>query len=130
MLVGAPDADRTPGGRGAHIEKVAGPRRGTRPLDQAGQQAERAEAAAERADDAADDAQQAAASSVAVAEQINDATDLVIDTTPYVAPQSRRETVQHSVLRHSPFNIGFFGALGGARPPSSSASSCSASPRS
>lgn len=78
----------------------------------AGQHAERAEAAAERADDAADDARDAAASSVAVAEQINDATDLVIDTSPYAPPPSRRETTQLSLLRHSPFNIGFFGAFG------------------
>ncbi|KRF30689.1 AI-2E family transporter [Nocardioides sp. Soil805] len=105
MLVGAPDA--THADAGEHLEKVV-----DRAVDQAGQQAQRAEEAAERADEAADDAQQAAASSVAVAEQINDATDLVIDTTPYVAPPSRRDTVQHSVLRHSPFNIGFFGALG------------------
>ena len=49
---------------------------------------------------------------MAVAEQINDATDLVDDTAPYAPPPSRRETTQLSLLRHSPFNIGFFGAFG------------------
>ncbi|WP_457206856.1 AI-2E family transporter [Nocardioides sp. P5_C9_2] len=80
-------------------------------VEEAGQHAERAEAAADRADDAADDAQRAAAPSVTAARQIDDATDLVVDTTPYVAP-TPRETPAPSVLRHSPFNIGFFGALG------------------
>ncbi len=81
-------------------------------VEEAGQHAERAEAAAERADDAADDARQSSASSVAVADQIDDATDLVVETTPYVAPQAGRDGANHSLLRHAPFNIGFFGALG------------------
>ncbi|WP_159081420.1 AI-2E family transporter [Nocardioides sediminis] len=46
-----------------------------------------------------------------MAQQIDDATDLVVDTAPYVPPRSP-ETPQPSLLRHSPFNIGFFGAFG------------------
>lgn len=79
--------------------------------EHAERQAEAAQAAADRADDAAQTADEAAASSVAVAEQINDSTDLVIETTPYV-PASPPEPTPRSVLRHSPFNIGFFGAFG------------------
>lgn len=79
--------------------------------EHASRQAEVAQAAADRADDAAQVADEAAASSVAVAEQINDSTDLVVETTPYV-PASPPEPTPRSVLRHSPFNIGFFGAFG------------------
>jgi predicted PurR-regulated permease PerM len=46
-----------------------------------------------------------------MAQQIDDATDLVVETSPYAPPRSR-ETTQPSLLRHSPFNIGFFGAFG------------------
>ncbi len=80
--------------------------------EHAERQAEVAQEAADRADGAAQVADEAAASSVAVAEQINDATDLVVDPVPYVPPPSSRETPQPSLLRHSPFNIGFFGAFG------------------
>jgi predicted PurR-regulated permease PerM len=79
--------------------------------EHAERQAEVAQAAADRADGAAQAADEAAASSVAVAEQINDATDLVVETTPYV-PASTPEPAPRSLLRHSPFNIGFFGAFG------------------
>lgn len=79
--------------------------------EHASRQAEAAQEAADRADDAAQVADEAAASSVAVAEQINDSTDLVIETTPYV-PARPPEPTPRSVLRHSPFNIGFFGAFG------------------
>ena len=72
-------------------------------------QAEVAEAAASRADDAAQ-SMDAAVSSAAVAEQIDDSTDLVVDTAPYVAPA--RPAPSPTLLRHSPFNIGFFGAFG------------------
>ncbi|KRF00129.1 permease [Nocardioides sp. Soil777] len=79
--------------------------------EHAERQAEVAQAAADRADGAAQVADEAAASSVAVAEQINDSTDLVVETTPYV-PASPPEPTPRSLLRHSPFNIGFFGAFG------------------
>jgi predicted PurR-regulated permease PerM len=79
--------------------------------DHAARQADAAEAAADRADDAATQAADSAVSSVAVAEQIDDSTDLVVDTAPYVAP-ARPEPGPPSLLRHSPFNIGFFGAFG------------------
>lgn len=71
-----------------------------------------ARAAAVRAGDSASAADEAAVSSVAVAEQIDDATDLVDDTTTYVASGPHPEPARRSLLRHSPFNIGFFGALG------------------
>ena len=77
--------------------------------DDVARHAEAAEAAADRADEAAatvDDS----ASSAAVAEQIDDSTDLVVDTAPYVAPA--RPEPSPSLLRHSPFKIGFFGAFG------------------
>ncbi|RYB91064.1 AI-2E family transporter [Nocardioides oleivorans] len=81
--------------------------------------AERAEDAAERADnaagiaqEAAEDAGESAESAAALAEKIDNSTDLVVspDAPAYVQPVR----VQHhvSLLRHSPFNIGFFGALG------------------
>ncbi|WP_107765320.1 AI-2E family transporter [Nocardioides terrigena] len=79
--------------------------------EHAERQAEVAQAAADRADGAAQAADEAAASSVAVAEQINDSTDLVVETTPYV-PASPPEQAPRSLMRHSPFNIGFFGAFG------------------
>lgn len=79
--------------------------------EHASRQAEAARTAAVRAGDAAQAADDAVASSVAVAQQIDDATDLVVDTSPY-APSRPRETPQPSLLRHSPFNIGFFGAFG------------------
>jgi predicted PurR-regulated permease PerM len=77
--------------------------------DDVARHAEAAEAAADRADEAAaavDDS----ASSAAVAVQIDDSTDLVVDTAPYVAPA--RPEPSPSLLRHSPFKIGFFGAFG------------------
>ncbi len=76
--------------------------------EHAERQAEVAQAAADRADGAAQVADEAAASSVAVAEQINDSTDLVVETTPYV-PASPPEqaprlpaaplALQHRLLR-------------------------------
>ena len=66
---------------------------------------------------------------MAVAERIDDATDLVIGDARLrpagVAPRASAP----SLLRHSPFNIGFFGAFG-ALVAVFLASSCSASPRS
>lgn len=49
---------------------------------------------------------------MAVADQIDDATDLVVpDETPYVA-EAVEPAPPPSLLRHSPFTVGFFGALG------------------
>lgn len=83
--------------------------------DQVGDHADRAEIAAERAGEAAADARESAESSAAIAERIDNATDLVVvdaqDTTPYVAPPVEPPPAP-SLLRHSPFNIGFFGAFG------------------
>ncbi len=75
-------------------------------VDQAGLEADRAEAAADRADDSAEQAR-------ASAEQVDNATDLVIedDRPPAYAPGAPA-VEQPSLLRHSPFNIGFFGAFG------------------
>jgi predicted PurR-regulated permease PerM len=79
--------------------------------------ADRAESAAERADNAAgiaeDAAEEAAESSAAIAEKIDNATDLVLDpgTTTYPEPAAGTSS-PIPLLRHSPFNIGFFGALG------------------
>lgn len=82
--------------------------------------AERAESAAERADtaagiaqEAAEESTEAAESAATIAERIDDATDLVVAPGPATyaaAPERSAATV--SLLRHSPFNIGFFGALG------------------
>ncbi|EON24421.1 MULTISPECIES: AI-2E family transporter [Nocardioides] len=52
---------------------------------------------------------------MAVAERIDDATDLVVDgasTAAYADPPAVPAPETPSLLRHSPFNIGFFGALG------------------
>ena len=75
-------------------------------VEQAHDEADRAEAAADAAEDSAD-------SAADIAEQIDDATDLVIDDAtpaPYVPVE--RAAPRSQLLRHSPFNIGFFGALG------------------
>ena len=71
--------------------------------------ADRAEAAAGEAQESAEASALSAAGS---AEQIDDATDLVVDEetpAPYVPAQPAPTPL---LLRHSPFNIGFFGALG------------------
>lgn len=67
---------------------------------------------ADRAEAAADSAEESARSAAGIAEQIDDATDLVVDeatAAPYVpvAPAT-----QPTLLRHTPFNVGFYGALG------------------
>lgn len=80
-------------------------------VEQVGQDADRAEAAAESA---AESAEESARSAVEIAERIDDATDLVIDEAtpaPYV-PVEPPAPPPAVLLRHSPFNIGFFGALG------------------
>jgi predicted PurR-regulated permease PerM len=80
--------------------------------EQVSDDADRAEAAAESADSAADSAEESARSAAVIAEQIDDATDLVVDTAapaPYVPVPPPAQPV---LLRHTPFNIGFFGALG------------------
>jgi len=71
--------------------------------------ADRAEAAAGAAEESAE---ASALSAAVIAEQIDDATDLVVDEetpAPYVPAQPAPTPL---LLRHSPFNIGFFGALG------------------
>ena len=76
-------------------------------VDQVGQDADRAEAAA-------DSAEESARSAADIAEKIDDATDLVIDeaSAPTYVPIEPPPTQSALLLRHSPFNIGFFGALG------------------
>ena len=83
-------------------------------VGQAGVEADRAEVAADRAGDAAVEARESAETSTAIVEKIDNATDLVVgdsDNTAYAAFPAP-EPVTPSLLRHSPFNIGFFGALG------------------
>lgn len=67
---------------------------------------------ADRAEAAADSAEKSAATAAEIADQIDDATDLVIDEAapaPYVEAEPGPAPL---LLRHSPFKIGFFGALG------------------
>ncbi len=67
---------------------------------------------ADRAEAAADSAVESAQSAAEIAERIDDATDLVVDE---AAPlhYARVEASSHqNLLRHTPFNVGFFGALG------------------
>jgi predicted PurR-regulated permease PerM len=74
--------------------------------------AEQSAADADRAEAAADAAEESARSAADIAERIDDATDLVIDEAapaPYAPAQPARPA---QLLRHSPFNVGFFGALG------------------
>ena len=82
--------------------------------DRAESAAERADTAADIAQDAAEESAEAAESAAAMAEKIDDATDLVVDQEPtaYAAPAPDRPAETTSLLRHSPFNIGFVGALG------------------
>jgi predicted PurR-regulated permease PerM len=68
---------------------------------------------ADRAEAAADAAETSAVSAAVIAEQIDDATDLVIDeaaAAPYVPVEPVAPPPQ--LLRHAPFHVGFFGALG------------------
>ena len=86
-------------------------------MEVTGAEADRAEAAADQADAAAAEAKEAAASSAVIAEQIDNATDLVVadpeaDGTPYDVVAEVTEPPAPSLLRHSPFSIGFVGALG------------------
>ena len=74
-------------------------------VEQVNEDADRAEAAAESAEESAKTAAE-------IAEKIDDATDLVIDDAapaPYVEAEPGPAPL---LLRHSPFKIGFFGALG------------------
>lgn len=87
-------------------------------VEQAGIEADRAEAAADRAGDAAVEARESAETSTAVAEKvaekIDNSTDLVVGdvgSATYASP-SAPARLTPSLLRHSPFNIGFFGAFG------------------
>ena len=86
-------------------------------MEVSGAEADRAEAAADQADAAAAEAKEAAASSAVIAEQIDNATDLVVadpeaDGTPYDVVAEVTEPPAPWLLRHSPFSIGFVGALG------------------
>jgi len=75
-------------------------------VDHVNEQADRAEAAA-------DSAEESAKSASEIADRIDDATDLVVDEAtpaPYVPVEPEKQPA--FLLRHSPFNIGFFGALG------------------
>ena len=79
----------------------------------AGAAVEQASNHADRAEAAADAAEESAQSAADIAEKIDDATDLVVDEAapaPYVPVEPAAQPAQ--LLRHSPFNIGFFGALG------------------
>ncbi|WP_210650689.1 AI-2E family transporter [Nocardioides sp. SYSU D00065] len=74
-------------------------------VEEASEHADRAEAAAEAAEESAQSAAE-------IAESIDDATDLVVDEAapaPYVPTEPATPPL---LLRHSPFKIGFFGALG------------------
>ena len=80
----------------------------------AGEAAQQASHHADRAEAAADAAEESAQSAADIAEAIDDSTDLVVDEeapAPYV-PVEPSSTPPSQLLRHSPFNIGFFGALG------------------
>jgi predicted PurR-regulated permease PerM len=79
--------------------------------DHAEQAAVQADTAAEQAVEAAEQAEQAAGTSVESAQLVDNATDLLDEApTPPAAPEPPRRTV--SMLSHSPFSVGFFGALG------------------
>jgi predicted PurR-regulated permease PerM len=83
--------------------------------DQAGHEADRAEAAAHRAAAAAEDARDSTDSSATLAERIDNATDLVTGdgrAAAYAGRAIAPASGPPSLLRHSPFNIGFFGAFG------------------
>ncbi len=79
--------------------------------DHAEQAAADADAAAEQAVAAAGQAGPPVETSIQSAERVDDATDLLADTP---SPPARDEDQRrpHSLIRHSPFAVGFFGALG------------------
>jgi predicted PurR-regulated permease PerM len=81
-------------------------------VDQVEQVADQVAQDADRAELAAEAASASAASAADIADRIDDATDLVVDEgapAPYAPTQPARPA---QLLRHSPFNVGFFGALG------------------
>ena len=91
---------------------------GDRPAQRAEQAADQAEQAADRADSAADQAVEAvvredrsAETSPQSAERVDDATDLLSET-PLPPTGSEDQRRPHSLIRHSPFAVGFYGALG------------------
>ncbi|HEY0643858.1 MAG TPA: AI-2E family transporter [Nocardioides sp.] len=97
----------------ARTDSDAGTAAAATPPVTAGEAAVAASHHADRAEAAADAAEESAQSAADIAEEIDDATDLVIDDegpAPYVPV--RPTTSRSQLLRHSPFNIGFFGALG------------------
>ncbi len=85
--------------------------RPARHVQRAEQAADQAERAADVAEVAADEAVDAAESSAASAALVDDATDLLSDSPvpPAASPQQRPPA---NLIRHSPFGVGFFGALG------------------
>lgn len=80
--------------------------------DRVEEHADRMEEQADRAEAEADRAESAATSSVQVAQQIDDSTDLLSETPAPAPVPARQETP--SLLRHTPFVVGFFGAIGAA----------------
>lgn len=82
------------------------------PAEELEQVVEQVSEDADRAEAAAESAEESAKSAAEIAERIDDATDLVVDEAgpaPYVPVEP---TPHPTLLRHTPFNIGFFGALG------------------
>ncbi|WP_165354398.1 AI-2E family transporter [Nocardioides glacieisoli] len=68
---------------------------------------------ADRAEAAAESAEESARTAAEIADKIDDSTDLVVDeSTPAPYVPAEPETSPPLLLRHSPFKIGFFGALG------------------
>lgn len=86
-------------------------RRAEDAAEQAEQAADEAEEAAEQAEESADKAEEAAESSAESADLVDDSTHLLRESPTPPALQTPR-TPLPSLLRHSPFAIGFFGALG------------------
>lgn len=99
--------------RGGMVDEVTGPVTGPAAEELAEEVVEQASDHADRAEAAADAAEESARSAADIADRIDDATDLVVDEAapaPYVPVE--RAAARSQLLRHSPFNIGFFGALG------------------
>jgi predicted PurR-regulated permease PerM len=103
----APDAEHVPENGSGHGPGLQAPPEVLEEVvEQVSEDADRAEAAAESAEESAKSAAE-------IAEKIDDATDLVIDEeTPVPYVQVPPAAAPPLLLRHSPFKIGFFGALG------------------
>jgi predicted PurR-regulated permease PerM len=85
--------------------------RAERAAEQAEESAVQADTAAGQAVAAAEHVEESSESSVESARRVDDATDLLSESPlpPSAAGDQRRS---HNLLRHSPFSVGFFGALG------------------